>query len=354
MDVRNIIAAVALIAAAASLLVTAPLLTRMAEPTRKLDELSGTLKEVEKAQQQLQERLRSLEEALSREAAGASARCAASSEVRAIVYILPSRACSPEWRERYGDRIQFYVHANLTAYRSYVEEDFRAVALVYNTVIIVVPADDTELYYSNLKLLDQIAAQHRLKIMWAIFPEWKYGAEQEYLVPGTPMNKLVLSVMDFLSQLNSTWRIAVWYGWSDRMAADDVLSFYSSLPSRLKPFYAAWLDDSFIGVAVDLAAENPPFLVVTELYSEDELSAYSNLLPCQMVVTGYEGARTPEEWLEGISRELQLVRGADRAIGIWIFYDINDGHGEEYAAFRPEWGAIPDPFRMQVVSLSDP
>ncbi|MEM0377276.1 MAG: hypothetical protein QXI90_05835 [Thermofilum sp.] len=100
MDVRNAIAAVALIAAAASLLVTAPLLTRTAEPTRKLDELSETLREVEKAQQRLQERLRDLEEASSREAAGTSARCAASPEAKAIVYILPSRACSPEWRER--------------------------------------------------------------------------------------------------------------------------------------------------------------------------------------------------------------------------------------------------------------
>lgn len=353
MDVRYVVAAVALIVAAASLLVTAVVLMRVAELTRRLKELSETLREVERVRQQLQERLRELEEAL-RETTGASAGCTVPPGVRAIAYILPSGACTPEWRERYGDRIYFYVYANLSAYRSYVEEDFRAISMVYNTVIIVVPADDTELYYSNLKLLDSIAAEQGLRIMWALLPKWKYGAEREYLVPGTRMNRLVLSVMDFLSQLNSTWRIAVWYGWIDRMVADDVLSFYNSLPDRLKPLYAAWIDQPFVRVAVDLAAKDPPFLVVTELYSEDALSAYSNLLPCQMVVTGYHGARTPKEWLEGISRKLQLVRGADRAIGVWIFYDINDGHGEEYAAFRPEWGAIPDPFRMQVVSLSKP
>lgn len=348
MDFRYVVAALALTVAAASLLVTAYALLQMVELGRRLSELSETLREVERVKQQLQERVRELEEALRRESGGGAQPLW---DVRAIVYILPSRACSSEWRERYGDRIYFYVYANLSEYHSLIEEDFRLLALVYNTVIMVVPADDTELYFSNLKLIDELASENGLRIMWVVLPKWKYGAEHEYLVPGSRMNRLVLGVMDYLSKLNSTWRIAVWYGWRDRANALDIIRFYESLPYRLKPLYAAWIDQPFIKAAVDLAEHDPPFLVVTELYSEDALRAFSNLLPNQMVITGFYGARTPQAWLEGISRKIQLIGGADRVVGIWIFYDIGDGHGEEYAAYRPEWRAVPDPYRMQIVTL---
>ena len=84
--------------------------------------------------------------------------------------------------------------------------------------------------------------------MWVIFPKWKYGPEESYLVPGTPMNRVVLKLMNFLLALNSTWKIAVWYGWAYRLNASDILSSYNSLPDELKKLYAAWIDDDFVEV----------------------------------------------------------------------------------------------------------
>lgn len=62
-----------------------------------------------------------------------------------------------------------------------------------------------------------------------------------------------------------------------------------------------------------------------------------------MVVTGYCGAKSPKDWLAGISQKIQLIKRENRTLGIWIFYDLGDGHGEEYAAYKPEWSAVPDP-----------
>lgn len=348
MDVRYVIVAASLLVAAASLLITAYTLVQMAELSRRLNELRGALDEIERIRLELLERIRELERSLQQEGAW---RPAISSEVRAVAYILPSRACTSYWRERYNDRIYFYVHSNLSEYRSLIEEDFRVISLVYDTVMVVVPADDTQLYFNNLRVIDEVAAGSGLRVMWTLLPKWKYGGEDEYLAPGTRMNRLVLEVMEYLSGLESTWRIAVWYGWTYRLSAEDILRFYESLPQRLKPLYAAWIDQPFVEVARALAERGPPFLVVTELYSEDALSAYSNLLPQQMIVTGHRGARNPHDWLAGISRKIRLISGANRLLGIWIFYDIGDGHNEEYAAYRPEWMAIPDPYRMRVVTV---
>ena len=344
MNTRYLLAAL-LAVALASLLAAFLLLLRISELSRELAELERSLREAEALREQLLEELRRLEE----QAAGGG-RAAASGGVRAVVYILPSRACAPVWRERYGDRIYFYAYANVSEYRGAVEEDFEAISLVYNTVVVVVPAEDTPLYFSNLRVVDELASRHGLRVMWALFPKWKHGPEEDYLKPGTRMNQLVLRVMGFLSGLNSTWRIAVWYGWEHRANASDLLSFYSVLPDPLKPLYAAWIDQPYAEVVRDLAGRNPPFLVVTELYSEEALIRYSGLLQRQLVVTGYQGASSPEEWLRGVTRKLRLARGGE-GIGIWAFYDIGDGHGESYAAYRPEWGAIPDPFNQRVIKL---
>ena len=347
------LAAALLAVALTSLAVSIALLQRISEVSRELVELEKALREAEALREQFLEELRRLEEQVAhQEQPAASGRSTAEpGGVKAVVYILPSRACTPLWRERYGDRIYFYAHANLSEYRGVMEEDFEAISLVYNTVIIVVPADDTPLYFSNLKVVDELASRHGLRVLWAIFPKWKYGAEEDYLEPGTRMNRLVLQVMDYLSKLNSTWKIAVWYGWRHRASASDLLSFYSTLPRELKPLYAAWIDQPYVEVVRALAEHNPPFLVVTELYTEEVLVTHSGILQGQLVVTGYQGAGSPEEWLCGIARKLGLVRGGE-GIGIWVFYDIGDGHGESYSAYRPEWGAIPDPFNQRVVKLA--
>ncbi|MFZ8855339.1 MAG: hypothetical protein ACO2OQ_04165 [Thermofilaceae archaeon] len=316
MNTRYLLAAL-LAVALASLLAAFLLLLRISELPRELAELERSLREAEALREQLLEELRGLGE----QAAG-EGRTAASGGARvivyiprAIVYILPSRACTPVWRERYGDRIYFYAYANVSEYRGAVEENFEAISLVYNTVVVVVPAEDTPLYFSNLRVVDELASRHGLRVMWALLPRWKYGPEEDYLKPGTRMNQLVLQVMSFLSGLNSTWRIAMWYGWEHRANASDLLSFYSALPDPLKPLYAAWIDQPYAEVVRDLAGRNPPFLVVTELYSEEALIRYSGLLQRQLVVTGYQGASGPEEWLRGVTRKLGLARGGE-GIGI--------------------------------------
>lgn len=351
-DLRYLVVALSLSVAAASLLAAAYAMLQLSSVLKELNELRRALSEVESVRQQLLDRIRELEEQVARAREGAWSP-AISSDVKAIAYILPSQACTPAWRDRYGDRIYFYAYANLSEYRNVIENDFRTISLVYNTVIIVIPADDTRQYFSNLELLDELARRVGLNVMWALLPKWKYGAEQDYLKPGTRMNELVLRVMERLASLNSTWKIAVWYGWSDRRDPDDVMNFYNSLPDKLKRLYAVWLDQPYAEVARGLARYNPPFLVVTELYSEDAVNTYSGLLKHQLIVTGYYGAKSPEEWLKGIARKLQLVKGVNRYLGIWIFYDINDGHGEEYAAYRPEWRAIPNPYGMTIEPLSE-
>lgn len=278
--------------------------------------------------------------------------CRGVADLRAIVYILPSRASSSAWRDMYGDRIYFYVYADLRNYADQIRRDFTIISRVYNTLVIVIPAEDSERFLENLRLVDSLAQEAGLRIMWAIFPKWKYGPESSYLEQGTPMNKLVLSLMEYLSSLNSTWKIAVWYGWPDRADPADIMKFYDQLPCALKLLYAAWLDEEYAEVAKRIVQYDPPFFVVTELYSDAAIANYSGLLRQQIVVTGYYGATTPEEWLEGISRKVALIKGESRHICIWMFYDIGDGHNEIYAAYRPEWGAIPDPYKKKIIRVS--
>lgn len=359
MNVARVATIVSLIVAAASLFTVWLMALNLSSLEKELRELRETLEEVEDTRKRLVERIREMETLLNQSlthnlTAGASSVWypVISGDVRALAYILPSRVCDPRWRESYGDRIYFYVYEDLNSYKEFIREDFDLISRVYNTLIVVVPAEDRELFYSNLRLLDSLASEKSLKIFWAIFPKWKYGAEWDYLYPGTRMNKLLLEVMSYLSNLNSTWLIAVWYGWRDRADPREVISFYESLPEKLKPFYALWLDQPYVEVARGLVEHDPKFLTVTELYSEAAISAYSGMLKRQMIVTGYYGARSPEDWLSGISRKLSLVKGFNRYLGVWIYYDLNDGHGEEYATFRLEWGSMPNPFTMKLIKVS--
>jgi len=255
-------------------------------------------------------------------------------EAKAIAYILPSKACNKIWRKKYGDRIYFYAYANLSDYSSMIAEDFEVISEVYDTVIIMIPGEDTRLFYYNLGIIDKIASSKGLRLLWVILPRWKYGREEDYLVPGTNINKLVLDLMKYLANLDSTWKIALWYGWTYRMNASDVLMFYENLPINLRNFYAVWLDQPYAEVAKKLSEEKPDFLVITELYSSDAISKYSGLLRYQMVVTGYENAKSPENWLRNICDKLKIINQT-YAIGIWVFYDKGDGHGEKYSAYFP-------------------
>lgn len=267
-----------------------------------------------------------------------------SNEIRGIVYILPSKYCSPLWRDVYGDRIYFYVYANLSRYRDGIEWDFKLISRVYNLVVIVVPADDTDLYRYNLALIDSIARRHSLRITWAIFPKSKYGREDTYLDPGTPMHRLILNVMQYLANLSSTYHIAIWYGWSYRQnGREDIWRFYNSLPQRLRDLYAVWVDRPYIESIIDINISIP---IYTEIYDPNLIPKYTGLFRKQILVTGYQ-THNISEWIETIGRYIELSKTKD--IVIWIYYDINDGHGEHYYAYKPGIG-LGDPWSKHIVS----
>ncbi len=252
---------------------------------------------------------------------------------KAIVYILPYEKCSNYWASVYGDRIYYYVYGNVTEDRTAIEKDFEVIRKVYDTVIIVIPADDTKLYFQNMKAMDEMASEKNLRVIYAIFPKEKYGEEDSYIENGSKMHALLLRDMEFLSALNATYKIAVWYGWTYRCDAKDIFNFYNTLPSSLKSMYAVWLDEEYADKIRNVYLYGVPhdILFITEAYDKEEIARYSCLYYNQMLVTGYEGASSWREWKENIEDMLSVCKCSK--IGIWIFYDIGDGAGEEYAAF---------------------
>ena len=252
---------------------------------------------------------------------------------RAIVYILPYEKCSDYWTKTYGDIIYYYVYGNLSQDRPSIEKDFKIISTKYNKVIVVIPAEDTSLYFKNLMVVNNVAEKFGLEVLYAIFPNEKYGREDTYLKKGSKMYNLVVQDMQYLASMNATYKIAVWYGWTYRCNAQDIANFYQSLPSRLKDKYAVWLDEEYSKRVKDVYILGLPsdVLVITEAYDKGKVKSYSHLYHNQMLVTGYEGAKSLQEWRENIENLLSVCKTSN--VGIWMFYDLGDGIGEEYAAF---------------------
>ncbi len=268
--------------------------------------------------------------------------------IKGIVYILPSKYCSSYWRDTYGDRIYFYVYANLTEYADGLDYDFSLISQGYNLVVVVIPADDTEQYYSNLELVDSIAGKYGLEITWALFPKSKYGSEDTYLDPGTPMHNLVVSVMEYLVGLDNTHHVAVWYGWSYRQdITSDLWIFYNSLPDSVKPYYAVWLDQPYLDLVYGINISVP---VYTEIYNPDLIPAYTGVVEKQILVTGYQ-SHNITEWIERVHNYIESSNTED--IVIWIYYDLGDGHGEYYYAYKPGTG-LGDPWSKTVIQEPQP
>lgn len=254
-----------------------------------------------------------------------------------MVYILPSGASTLKWTQLYGDRIYFYARSNLEEYANHLEKDFRIIAAKYQFVIIVVPAEDSPQYYRNLGLIDAIAMRNNLRVMFAIFPKEKYGPEWSYLTPGTAMHKLVLSNMKFMSGLARTWAIGVWYGWKERKRSTplkEIDAFQKSLPEDVRRIYWVWVDDVYVAQVLPIRDLGVP--VVTELYNRRYISKYGGAFQRQMIVTGFWGAQTAADWVSGIRGLLSHVSCAQvepRLLGVWIFYDANDGSNEQLGAY---------------------
>jgi len=255
------------------------------------------------------------------------------SSTRSIVYILPYEKCSDYWTETYGDRIYYYVHGNLSQDRRSIEKDFEIISEIYDSVIVVIPAEDTSLYFENLMVVNSVAEESGLEVLYAIFPNEKYGREDTYLEEGSDMYNLVVQDIQYLASMNATYKIAVWYGWAYRCNSSDIANFYDSLPHTLKNKYAVWLDEEYVEKVRNVYSYGLPYdvLFITEAYDKGEVESYSCLYYNQMLITGYEGAKTLKEWRENIENLLSVCRTSN--VGIWMFYDIGDGSGEKYAAF---------------------
>lgn len=255
-----------------------------------------------------------------------------------IVYILPSGVSSPHWQRSFGDRIYFYVKSDLRSYETHLRRDLALISSRYNFVILVVPLSDSPLFRRNARLLDDIASSSGMGVLYAIFPKADYGPEEDYLKPGSRVNEVLVSTMRFLSKLSSTVGVAVWYGWRDRgMDPEELRRFYSSLPEDVRSSIWLWLDEGFVEEVLNSgiieAADHLNLTLITELYSPSMLASYCDLAKKQMIVTGYWNASSSDEWLNGMRRKLELVRGSGKILGVWIFWDENDGFGEAYRAY---------------------
>jgi len=256
-----------------------------------------------------------------------------------IVYILPSGASSPYWREKYGDRIYFYTKSNLSDYRRFIENDFRVISSAgYDFAILVVPLSDTEVFRFNARLIDELAQLARLRVLYLVLPKWEYGDEWEYLIPGSRVSTALLSVSKHLLNLSSTLAVAVWYGWEGRaMNPGELEGFYLSLGDAEREKVWLWIDQPFIEKAnssgIFGVLDRLNATLVTELYDPVKLSLYQNATRKQVIVTGYWNASTVDEWLSGVKGKLSLVDTPGRLLGIWIFWDVDDGWGEAYRAY---------------------
>jgi len=266
-----------------------------------------------------------------------------------MVYVLPSSASTPYWYQQYGDRIYFYVYANLEDYRTAITSDFNIIAKRYRLIIIVVPADDLPSYYQNLRIMNELAAKSNLRILYGIFPKEKYGAETDYLTPRTAMHALVLDNMRFMSQLRTTYGVGIWYGWRQRLIPEDIRSFHASLPQDIKRFYLTWIDSQFVARMVDRGlpgiAKELDIQVVTELYDDRQISRCASSFYKQIVVAGLEDCVSASEWRSAIRALLSKTSCTlvePRVFAAWIFWDRNDGCDQNLTAYIG--GELQSPF----------
>jgi hypothetical protein len=258
-----------------------------------------------------------------------------------IVYILPEGGSSDYWGNTYGDRIYFYAHANVSDYREDILDDFNVIARNYDHAIVIIPSEETNLYYYNMAKLNEWAGLNNFEIIYAFFS--MYGGEEVYLDIGSWEHELLLHNMDFLTNLSSTVACGVWFGDHDRpINVTELQDFYYSLPANVRDKYYVWVDQPFIEDAVLVGlpafANELNLTVVTELYNNNNLAFYGGWFNNQMIITGYQGASSPEDWVMGMKNKLGYVVQANqdyysRRMGVWIFWDNDDGAKEEFYAY---------------------
>ncbi len=260
-----------------------------------------------------------------------------------IVYTLPSNASSPYWQRKYGDRIYFYVYANLSNYINYIDNDFRVIKDRYKFIILIIPLEDTSLFYYNIRLMDSLASKYGLKILYGIFPKCKFGDEWDYLYNWTSANEVMKQDMRFFSELPSTMGVGIWYGWESRSPDPyEIRSFYLDLPEDIRYFYMVWLDQPFIASVTDSGLPNVVnplnITVVTEMYDEYVIALYGDSYRRQIIVSGVWDAENTSVWREEIRSKISYLLPPSkdiifRRLAIWIYSDVNDGFNEKYRAY---------------------
>jgi len=275
---------------------------------------------------------------------------------QSIVYILPPKASSDYWMKRYGDRIYFYAYENLSEYRDYIDEDFRLISFYYSNVIIVMPLIENELVYHNIMVLDSLADKYGLGIIYSIFPKWFYGEEWLYLVSGSEANYALRHIMDFMVMQSSTRGVAIWFGWPNMMDKIDLIrDFYLHLDPELRKYYIVWIDEPMVSGLVEAGLPNLldslGIPAITELYSNLPIALYGYSFSRQMIVTGVWGMENTMSWRNRVVRKLSYMfidpnkSYIPRKVGIWIFWDVDDGSNELYRAYIN--GALANPLNNE-------
>lgn len=261
-----------------------------------------------------------------------------------IVYILPSGASTPYWKQTCGIRECFYAYANVSDYESEIVSDLAVITERYRFLILILTMDDGPQFYYNLKKMDSWAMEQRLKIFYTVNPKWAFGPEEEYLNIGSAVYRVLVKNYEFLANLSSTFAVSTGYGWPGRaFVPAEIERFYESLPTELKMKYVLWLDQSYVlqakNVGFPPVASRMNITVVTELYYPDYVALLGSLFEKQIVVSGYYNASSAAEWRRGIERKIDRIlvpataKVEDRRLGIWMFWDVDDGNGELYRTY---------------------
>ncbi len=260
-----------------------------------------------------------------------------------IAYILPHEASTPYWNSTYSDRIYFYAYSNVTNYKEFIINDFNIISEKYNFIILILPLDDTDLFYYNLKQMNTWADEKDIKILYVFFSKEKYESEEYYLQIGSLTYNLTIYNMKFLLNQTSTLAIGIWYGWENKpVNLSEIENFYNSLPEQLKTKYYIWIDEPFLQSVIDAGltelTNRLKIGVVTEIYSTLNLALYGFNFENQIVVTGYWNALTSDEWVILMKKKLNYVfkpnnLWQNRMLAVWIFWDENDASYERYQAY---------------------
>jgi hypothetical protein len=298
------------------------------------------------------------------------------------VFTLPNPQITPAWRtyapadcqsapESCAQDNRFWEEWNFSNFQSAIDSSFAAVSSMgkYQGIMMILPLGDTSTYWSNIRLMYNLATKHGVQLQAVVFPKWKFGAEYCYLynryapsacqvAAGTTTSlayKKLWNLINFMQTLSGPCTpgsynrpVAVWYGWGDFTPGYAVLkSFWQSLPKQtasngcnFQAAYITWLDTPYSGNADVQQMQKyvvnqlkRPYWVNTELYSTTQIQQnYSTYSPYQTIITGYWGATDAASWGQGMCDHWKTAAQPAR-MASWTFYDMDLTGSELYRSY---------------------